>query len=89
MAGRERLSTALDELGINCLPSKGNFLLAHVGTAAADCHEFLLRNGVIVRPVANYGLSEYLRITVGSAAETDRLLAVLADYCLKSGGIRA
>jgi histidinol-phosphate aminotransferase len=78
---RGGLLTALEQLGINCLPSKGNFLLAHVGPDAADCHEFLLRNGVIVRPVANYGLPEYLRITVGARKETDRLLEVLGEYC--------
>ena len=78
---REALRAALAKLGINCLPAKGNFLLAHIGVDAAACHEFLLRNGVIVRPVANYGLPEYLRITIGTQDETERLLAVLGDYC--------
>jgi histidinol-phosphate aminotransferase len=78
---RAALRTALAKLGINCLPAKGNFLLAHIGADAAACHEFLLRNGVIVRPVANYGLPEYLRITIGTQDETERLLAVLGDYC--------
>ncbi|MDP7093848.1 MAG: histidinol-phosphate transaminase, partial [Gammaproteobacteria bacterium] len=59
------LRTGLEALGIACLPSRGNFLLAYVGSRAADCNEYLLRAGVIVRPVANYGLPEYLRITVG------------------------
>jgi len=55
--------------------------LAHIGPDAAKCNEFLLRNGVIVRPVANYGLPEYLRITVGTEVELDRLLVCMSSYC--------
>jgi len=39
-----------------------------------------LRAGVIVRPVANYGLPAYLRITVGTAEETRRLVQTLAQF---------
>ena len=78
--GMRQLTTGLTELGISYVPSKGNFLLAHFGSRAAECNEFLLRQGVIVRPVANYGLSEYLRITIGTEAELTRLLAALAKF---------
>ena len=79
-AGLQRLRDGLGKLGINSLPSRGNFLLAHIGPDAAECNEFLLRDGVIVRPVANYGLPEYLRITVGTEAELDRLLVSMTSY---------
>ena len=46
------------------VPSHGNFVLANVGDAAR-VNTALLQQGVIVRPVANYGLPEWLRITVG------------------------
>ena len=46
------------------MPSHGNFILVNVGDAAR-VYQALLRKGVIVRPVANYGLPEYLRVTVG------------------------
>ncbi|MCP4002299.1 MAG: histidinol-phosphate transaminase [Gammaproteobacteria bacterium] len=79
-AGLHRLRQALERLGINSLPSRGNFLLAHIGPDAAECNEYLLRDGVIVRPVVNYGLSEYLRITVGTEVELDRLLVSMHRY---------
>jgi len=59
------------------LPSHGNFILARVGDAAR-IYADLLRQGVIVRPVAGYGLPEWLRITVGLPAENERFLAALA-----------
>ncbi len=76
-AERARLRDALADIGIASLPSRGNFLLAELREAAA-ANEFLLRQGVIVRPVANYGLHNYLRISVGSPVENDRCLRALA-----------
>ena len=79
---RTRLHAALQALGLQVVPSRGNFLLVDFASAdrAAACNDHLLRRGVIVRPVANYGLPQYLRITVGSAAENDRLLAELQAF---------
>jgi histidinol-phosphate aminotransferase len=48
-----------------------------VGTAAGAVYEALLRQGVIVRPVANYGLPEHLRVSVGLPAENQRFLDAL------------
>ena len=78
--GLDRLASGLAGLGIRYVPSRGNFLLAHIGARAAACNEFLLRQGVIVRPVANYGLPEYLRISVGTDEEIGRLLEVLGEF---------
>jgi histidinol-phosphate aminotransferase len=72
-------SCALANIGIASLPSRGNFLLAEVPDAAA-VNEFLLQQGVIVRPVANYGLDNYLRISIGSPPENDRCLRALAAF---------
>jgi histidinol-phosphate aminotransferase len=74
-----RLRTALVDIGIASLPSRGNFVLAEVGDAAA-ANEFLLRQGVIVRPVANYGLHNFLRISVGCPIENDRCQRALAAF---------
>jgi len=76
-AGIVQLTAGLGKLGRRVLPSHGNFLLVHVGDAA-DVYQRLLRRGVIVRPVANYGLPEYLRVTVGLPAENRRFLDALA-----------
>ena len=74
------LENGLTELGIRFVPSRANFVLAEFGAATADCYEYLLRHGVIVRPVANYGLGNYLRISVGTPAEIIVLLTQLADF---------
>ncbi len=77
-AGMAQLVAGLGELGIETVPSRGNFLLARVGDAARVNTE-LLRRGVIVRPVANYGLPEFLRVSVGLAAQNARFLDALRD----------
>ena len=79
-AGMAQLIAGLAELGIESVPSKGNFLLARVGDAARVNAE-LLKRGVIVRPVANYGLPEFLRISVGLAGQNARFLEAL-EACL-------
>ena len=80
--GMHQLQQGLDKLGLQWIPSRGNFLLVDLGSAerAVACNEYLLRAGVIVRPVANYGLPAYLRITVGTAEETRRLLETMTRF---------
>lgn len=71
MAQLEKRSQAM---GIEYFPSQANFLLARFERDPKDLYEELLREGVIVRPVAGYGLREHLRISIGSRAENERLL---------------
>ncbi len=75
--GRRRLAAGLAALGLRCLPSAGNFLCVDLGRPAAPVYERLLREGVIVRPVANYGLPNHLRVTVGLPEENERFLDAL------------
>lgn len=75
-AGMAQLTQGLDAMGTPHVPSKGNFLLAKVGDAAR-VNTALLQQGVIVRPVANYGLPEFLRVSVGLAAQNARFLESL------------
>ena len=63
-------------MGLRFVPSFGNFVLVQVGNAPA-VYEKLLRAGVIVRPVGNYGLPEWLRISVGLPAENEAFLKAL------------
>jgi histidinol-phosphate aminotransferase len=74
---RPRVRDALQALGLAVVPSAGNFLLVDLGRPARPVYDALLRAGVIVRPVGNYGLLQHLRITIGTAAENDRLIAAL------------
>jgi histidinol-phosphate aminotransferase len=76
LVGLGQLSAGLDALGLEHVPSKGNFLLAKVGDAAR-INLALLKSGVIVRPVGNYGLPEFLRVSVGLEAQNARFLAAL------------
>ena len=76
--GLAQLYAGLQSLGIAYVPSHGNFVLAKVGDAAR-INTALLHKGVIVRPVASYGLPDWLRISVGLPAENERFLAALRE----------
>jgi len=74
VAERARVSAQLGKAGIRVLPSAGNFLMLHAGPHAKERYEALLRRGIIVRPVGNYGLPEHLRVTLGTPEQNDRFL---------------
>ncbi len=76
--GLEQLRAELPRLGFKVHPTAGNFVLVDVGGNGQLVYERLLRQGVIVRPVAGYGLPNALRITVGTAEQNERLIAALA-----------
>ena len=71
-----RLQRALDDMGVTYVPSVANFVLFNVGDGAR-VNAALLRDGIIVRPTAMYGLTEWLRVTIGLPAENDRFLECL------------
>lgn len=74
---RALLAGALRTRGWFVHPSQANFLLVEFGDATLQVEHALLAQGVVVRPMAGYGLSQCLRITVGAAGENRRLLAAL------------
>ena len=76
LRGMRQLVDGFDALGLEHVPSYGNFILVKVGPAAKVYHE-LLKRGVIVRPVANYGLPEWLRVSIGLPEENAKFLAAL------------
>jgi len=76
--GLAQLYAGFDALGLRYVRSHGNFVLVRVGEAAR-INTALLHKGVIVRPVASYGLPEWLRVSVGLAAENERFLAALRE----------
>ncbi|HYN28136.1 MAG TPA: histidinol-phosphate transaminase [Burkholderiales bacterium] len=80
--GMQALTTGFSRLGLSWIPSYANFISFKVPTAA-EVFQRLLRQGVIVRPIAGYGMPDYLRVTIGTAAENARfhtaLEAVLTD----------
>jgi len=77
LAEREWLTIKLRERGLRVLPSQTNFVLVDFGRDAAPVERALFEQGVIARPMGGYGLPEFLRISVGTRAENERLLAAL------------
>jgi histidinol-phosphate aminotransferase len=74
--GMQQLVKGFEQMGLASIPSVGNFVCVEVGEAGR-VYESLLRAGVIVRPVANYGMPRHLRVTVGRAEENQRFLDAL------------
>jgi histidinol-phosphate aminotransferase len=75
--GKRQLEDGVRALGLRFVPSHANFVLIEVGDGGRVYHR-LLQAGVIVRPVANYGLPQWLRVTIGLAEENRRFLTALA-----------
>jgi histidinol-phosphate aminotransferase len=81
-ATRERLSKELKALGLDVVPSQANFIFARLKSAekAAGAYRFLKEKGILIRYFPARLLDDGLRITVGTDAEIDALLAVLKEY---------
>lgn len=75
-AGMAQLTQGFDRLGLSYIRSYANFVSFKVANAAT-VNQKLLQNGVIVRPIANYEMPDYLRVSVGLFSENARFLEVL------------
>lgn len=75
--GMAQVIAGLESLGLSYIPSKANFLTIDIGRNADEVFDLLLRKGVIVRPVANYGLANHIRVSIGLESENQRFLAAL------------
>ncbi len=76
LQGLRQVEEGCKALGLEWIPSHGNFITVRVGKGA-EVYKRLLKRGVIVRPVANYGMPEHLRVTIGTAEENERFLVAL------------
>lgn len=76
--GLQQLANGFERLGLNYIPSVGNFISLNVGDKAADIYTNLLHEGVIVRPISAYKMPQHLRVSVGLHAENETLLSALA-----------
>jgi histidinol-phosphate aminotransferase len=74
--GMRQIVDGFNSLGLEYIDSVGNFVCVKVGDAAG-VYQKLLHSGVIVRPVANYGMPEHLRISIGLKEENERFLDAL------------
>ncbi len=76
--GLRFFENAFAEMGIDCVPSHANFILAKIGDGQA-IFEQLQQRGIITRAMGGYGLPEWIRISIGTPVENGRCLAALAD----------
>jgi len=81
--GLAQLSRGLTELGLEFVPSFANFLLVKVGDGAA-VFKSLQQVGIIVRPVAAYGMPAWIRITIGNPDENVRVLGALRSLLVEN-----
>ena len=76
-AGMQFLKSELNKLGIIYLNTYTNFITIHLGSKTQEIYEILLSEGVILRPLENYGLPNYLRVTIGTKEENNMFIRKL------------
>ena len=74
--GMQQIIAGLTRLGLSYIPSYGNFISFRIGGTTA-MYRRLLELGVIVRPIANYDMADYLRVSIGLESENDKFLSAL------------
>lgn len=81
--GMNQLVNGFKALGLDYIPSAGNFITVHFDQSGSELFEKLLQQGVIVRPVGNYGMPNSLRVSIGLEAENQRFLDALTSVLEK------
>ena len=77
--GMQQLTDGLQGLGLEYIPSLGNFVAFDCGRPGSEVFNALLQKGVIVRPVAEYGMPRHIRVSIGLPEENDRFLKALPE----------
>ncbi len=77
--GMKKLTKAFEEMGLAQIPSAGNFISARMPKSGAEIFRGLLKQGVIIRPIAEYEMPDFIRVTVGLEGENDRFIEALKN----------
>jgi histidinol-phosphate aminotransferase len=77
LEGKDYLYDNLKKLGLAYVPSITNFILVDVGQDGVEIFNKMLRSGVIVRDMKQYGLKNFIRVTIGTKKENERFIKVL------------
>ncbi len=77
-AGMVQMTEGLTRLGYDFIPSAGNFVAFDSAEPGHDLFQRMLQEGVIVRAIAEYGLPNHVRVSIGLESENERFLSVLA-----------
>jgi len=75
--GMDYLAAEFKSLGLQFIPSQANFITFRAGKGAKECYEALLREGVIVRHLASFGMEEWIRVTIGKEEQNRRFISAL------------
>ena len=73
-----QMVAGLTGMGYSYIPSAGNFVSFDAGEPGPEVFQRLLQQGVIVRPIAEYGLPNHIRVSIGLPSENERFLTALA-----------
>ena len=68
---------AFNDMGLRYIETEGNFIMLHVEPSGAEITDALLKQGVIVRPMAGYGYPNAIRVTIGTQQENERFIKAL------------
>ena len=82
-SGMKQLTQAFDNMGLEYIPSKGNFICVNFKQPAIGIYENLLKGGVIVRPISDYDMPNHLRITIGLENENTKFIEELEKIMTK------
>ncbi|MBI4706557.1 MAG: histidinol-phosphate transaminase [Candidatus Omnitrophica bacterium] len=77
LEGKKYLYDNLKRLGLAYVPSAANFILIDVGKDGVELFREMLKFGVIIRNMRQYGLKNYIRVTIGTKRENERFIKVL------------
>ncbi|MGL4270003.1 MAG: histidinol-phosphate transaminase, partial [Plesiomonas sp.] len=81
--GMAQLTAYCQARGLTYIPSAGNFLTIAMGRPAEPVYQQLLARGVIVRPIAGYGMPDHLRVSIGLAQENQRFMDALDEVLFR------
>ncbi len=78
-SGLQQFSEAFDSMGLHAIPSRANFISVNLQQNGQEVYQALLKKGVITRPVANYGMPEHLRISIGTEQENRQCIQAMLE----------
>lgn len=83
--GRKFFYRKLAKLGLEYLPSQANFILVNMKADGQEVYQYLLKQGMIIRPMGAYDLPDWIRVTIGRRSQNAKLIRLLKVYLTKQG----
>ena len=77
LTGKRYLYSELERMGLGYVPSVANFILVNTPRESTLVFKDMLKFGVIVRDMREYGLKNFIRVTIGTKKENERFIRVL------------